>query len=165
MSSVLPFLHSQASSTPTYHSHFLYPKNALWLHFFALRDTNMMYWNGPNRKVAVIIFLGFSTAISCRSVRIHSSPKAAGNPHFSPYQWIFDAYNISGNFGICFRYYQIVDGDVPLELEGDYWIQMTDICEAWKLKCSHCILWCAPKINFNKFSETCKPLIVIWATR
>lgn len=46
MSSALPFLHSQASSAATYHSYLLHPKSALWLDFFALRGTNMMYWNG-----------------------------------------------------------------------------------------------------------------------
>lgn len=59
-------------------------------------------------------------------MRTLSSPKEDGDFYFSPYSWIVDAYSICGNSGGGFNYYDGVDGDKPLELEGDLCIEAID---------------------------------------
>lgn len=62
-------------------------------------------------------------------MRTLSSPKADGNFCFSLYSWIFGAYSICGNSGGGFNYYDGVDGEKPLELEGDLCVETIDSYE------------------------------------
>lgn len=147
MSSVFPFLHSQASSAPTHHSHLLHPRSALGLHFFALRGTNMFYWNGPNTEAGVIASMGFSTAISCTC----SSPKAAFLPILMWFWCLQHCWKFWNWFHIipCSGWRHILGIRQRLVNSDDR--------HSWnkKLKSSYCIFWVLPKLSL--FPETCRP--------